>query len=85
MLFQDNNESLMSSQDMILFKNNKHVSLKICQIWAESFYILAWKQDHEIFIIIMKNIEKILELKSYINSQSFVLEEYHNLINVFER
>ena len=33
----------------------------------------------------MKNIEKTLKLKSYINSQSFVFEEYHDLINVFER
>ena len=33
----------------------------------------------------MKDIEKALELKSYINLQSFVSEEYHNLINVFER
>ena len=33
----------------------------------------------------MKNIEKILNLKSYINSQLFVLKEYHDLINVFEK
>ena len=33
----------------------------------------------------MKNIEKTLELKSYADSHFFVFEEYHDLINVFER
>src|SRR5436190_18959183 len=33
----------------------------------------------------MKDIEKTLKLKSYTDSQSFVSEEYHNLIDVFER
>src|SRR5436190_23073552 len=53
----------------MLFKNNKHVFLEICQIQTESFYMLAQKQDHKIFTIIMKDIEKALKLKSYINSQ----------------
>ena len=38
-------------------------SLEICQIQAKSFYMLAQKQDHEIFAIIMKDIEKALESK----------------------
>ncbi len=33
----------------------------------------------------MKDIEKVLELKSYANPQLFVPEEYHDLIDVFER
>ena len=33
----------------------------------------------------MKDIEKALESKSYADSQSFVSEEYHNLIDIFER
>ena len=33
----------------------------------------------------MKNIEKILNLKSYIDLKSFISEKYHNLINVFEK
>ena len=41
MLFWNNNESLISSQNMMLFENNKHILFKICQIWAESFYMLA--------------------------------------------
>ena len=85
MLFQNNNESLISSWNMMLFKNNKHILLEICQIQAESFYMLAWKWDHEIFIIIMKDIEKALKSKLYANSWSFVSEEYHDLIDVFER
>ena len=33
----------------------------------------------------MKNIEKVLNSKSYIDLQSFISEEYHNLIDVFEK
>ena len=33
----------------------------------------------------MKDIEKALKSKSYTDSQLFVSEEYHDLINVFER
>ena len=33
----------------------------------------------------MKDIEKILKSKSYADSHFFVSEEYHNLIDVFER
>ena len=47
--------------------------------------MLTQKQDHKIFIIIMKDIKKVLNLKSYIDSQSFILEEYHNLIDVLKK
>ena len=43
------------------------------------------KQDHKIFTIIMKNIEKAFKLKLYTDSQSFVFKKYHDLIDVFER
>ena len=33
----------------------------------------------------MKDIKKALESKSYADSQLFVSEEYHHLIDVFER
>ena len=33
----------------------------------------------------MKNIEKILNLKSYVDLKLFISEKYHNLINVFEK
>ena len=69
----------------MLLENNKHAPLEICQIEVESFYMLAWKQDHEIFAIIIKDIKKVLNLKSYINSQLFILKEYHDLINMFEK
>ena len=85
MLFWNNNEFLISSWNMMLSENNKHILLKICQIWAESFYKLAWKWNYEIFTIIMKNIEKAFKSKSYTNSQSFVFEKYHDLIDIFER
>ena len=42
--------------------------LEICQIWAELFYMLVQKQDHEIFTIIMKDIKKVFKLKSYVDS-----------------
>ena len=47
--------------------------------------MLAWKWNHKIFIIIIKNIEKILNLKSYVDSWLFISEKYHNLINMFEK
>ena len=47
--------------------------------------MLAWKQDHEIFTITMKNIEKVLNLKLYVNLQSFVSEKYHDFINMFKK
>ena len=46
--------------------------------------MLAQKHDHEIFVIIMKDIEKTLNLKSYVDSQSLVSEEYHDLIDIFK-
>ena len=33
----------------------------------------------------MKNIEKVLNLKSYVDSQLFISEKYHDLINMFEK
>ena len=33
----------------------------------------------------MKNIEKVLESKSYINSQLFISEKYHDLIDIFKK
>ena len=58
---------------------------KICQIQTKSFYILTWKQNHEIFVIIMKNIEIFFKLKSYTDFWLIVFEKYHDLINVFEK
>ena len=84
MLLSENNKK-SSSQIILSFQNNKHALLEIHQIEAESFYMLAQKWDHEIFIIIMKNIKKILNLKSYVDSWSFISEEYHDLIDVFEK
>ena len=33
----------------------------------------------------MKNIEKILESRKYINSWLLISEEYHDLLNMFEK
>ena len=60
-------------------------SLEICQISIKSFYILTRKQDHKIFAVIMKNIEKALKSKTYVDSQLFVSEELHDIINTFEK
>ena len=60
-------------------------SLEIYQIQAKSFYMLAQKQDHEIFIITIKNIKKILNLKLYINSCFHVFKKYYDLIDMFEK
>ena len=47
--------------------------------------MLAWKWDHEIFIIIMKNIKKILESRKYINSWLLISEKYYDLLDMFEK
>src|SRR5438552_5141324 len=59
--------------------------LEICQISTESFYMLARKQDHEIFAVIMKDIEKALKSKTYVDPQLFVPEELHDIIDTFEK
>ena len=60
-------------------------SLEICQISIKSFYMLTRKQDHEIFAVIMKNIEKALKSKTYVDSQFFISEKLHDIINTFEK
>ena len=60
-------------------------SLEICQISAEPFYMLARKQDHKIFAVIMKDIEKALKSKTYVDPQFFVPEELHDIIDTFEK
>ena len=47
--------------------------------------MLAQKQDHEIFVIIMKDIKKTLELREYIDSWLLISEEYHNLLDMFKK
>src|SRR5438046_2214895 len=60
-------------------------SLEICQISTKSFYMLARKQDHKIFAVIMKDIKKALKSKTYVDPQLFISEELHNIINTFEK
>ena len=67
------------------YKFSKTKLLEICQIYTKLFYILVWKQDYEIFTIIIKNIEKALKFKKYINLQLFVSEKYYDLLNIFEK
>src|SRR5438046_7542918 len=60
-------------------------SLEICQISTEPFYMLARKQDHKIFAVIMKNIKKTLKSKTYVDPRFFISEELHDIINTFEK
>ena len=84
MLSEDNKQSKNHEENE--FENDIHKQfLEIHQIWAESFYMLTWKWDHKIFTVMMKDIEKAFESKSYTDSCFFVSEEYHDLIDVFER
>ncbi len=59
--------------------------LKIREIRANLFYILVRKRDHKIFAVIIKDIKKVFKSKSYIDPQSFVLEEYYDLIDIFKK
>ena len=49
------------------------------------FILLIRKQDHEIFIVTIKDIKKVLELKQYINPQPLIPKEHYNIINKFKR
>jgi peptide subunit release factor RF-3 len=54
-------------------------------IQAAPFILLAKKWDHKIFIVIMEDIKKALELKQYINPWPLIPEEYYNIINEFKK
>src|SRR5438046_4671780 len=60
-------------------------SLEICQISAESFYMLARKRDHEVFAVTMEDIKKALKPKTYVDPQFFIPEELHDIIDTFEK
>ncbi len=59
--------------------------LKIHEIRTDPFYILIKKRDHKIFVVTIKNIKKTFKSKFYIDSRFFVLEEYHDLIDIFKK
>ena len=69
-------------------KKHKDIVLKpleIRVIQAIPFILLARKWDHEIFIITIEDIKRVLKLKQYINPQPLMPEEYYNIINKFKR
>ena len=59
--------------------------LKIREVRTNLFYILIRKRDHEIFVVTMEDIKKVLESKSYIDFRFFVPEKYHDLIDIFKK
>ena len=44
--------------------------LEIYIIWATPFILLARKQDHKIFAVIIEDIKKVLKLKQYITRRT---------------
>src|SRR5438045_9561179 len=48
-------------------------------------YMLARKQDHNSFAVIMKDIKKTLKPKTYVDPRLFIPEELHDIINTFEK
>ncbi len=58
---------------------------EIRAVRADFFYMLVKKRDYQIFAMTIKNIEKALESKLYINPQSLVFEEYYDLIDIFKK
>jgi hypothetical protein len=67
------------------YKNIITKPLKIYIIQAAPFILLAKKRNYKIFVVIIEDIKKALKLKQYINPQPLVPEEYHNIINKFEK
>ena len=59
--------------------------LEIYIIWATPFILLARKQDHKIFAVIIEDIKKVLKLKQYINPRPLIPKEYYNIINKFKK
>ena len=70
---------------------NKNYDNVMSNLWeiravrADFFYMLVKKRDYQIFAMTIKNIEKALESKLYINPQSLVFEEYYDLIDIFKK
>src|SRR5438046_1355841 len=81
----DQNQTCTQSESHDSKKDFFRTFLEICQISIKPFYMLARKQDHEIFAVIMKNIKKALKSKTYVDSQFFVSEKLHDIINIFEK
>jgi hypothetical protein len=67
------------------YKNVITKPFKIYIIQAVLFILLTKKQDYKIFAVTMEDIKKVLKLKQYIDPQPLVPEEYHNIINEFEK
>jgi hypothetical protein len=67
------------------YKNIITKPFKIYIIQAASFILLAKKRDYKIFVVIIEDIKKALKPKQYINPRLLVPEEYHNIINKFEK
>jgi hypothetical protein len=67
------------------YKNVIIKPLKIYIIQAVPFILLAKKWDYKIFAVTMEDIKKALKPKQYINPQPLIPEEYHNIINKFEK
>ena len=59
--------------------------LKIYTINNASFVRLTRKKNYILFIVILRDIEKTLIIKSLINLITILLLEYYNFLNVFSR
>jgi len=60
---------------------SKH--LKIYVINSASFLQLARKKNHDLFVIFMRNINKVLKITSFVDSVMLLLFEYHDFLDVF--
>ncbi len=68
---------LISSTSLLL----KH--LKIYTINNALFLQLARKKNHDLFIIFMKNIDKVLKITFFVDFVMLLLFKYHDFLNVF--
>jgi len=59
--------------------------LKIYAINSASFLRLARKKNHDLFVIFMRNIDKVLKITSFVDSVTLLLLEYHDFLDVFSR
>ena len=63
----------------------KPLELDICQVGAAPFNLLTRKRGTQVFAISMRDIEKALAPKKYINVADKLPKEYHDFLDVFSR
>jgi hypothetical protein len=66
-------------------KKDAPLKFDIIQIGAVPFSFLSKRKEMEIFIVIMQNIEKALNLKPIVDLFTLLFKEYHEFLHLFSK